>query len=188
MISQKPSANPIIIEPSTPIRSLTPPSLPTSSPDLSSSPKSLGSSRPQSQHSSSTSISDHSSETELDHIPKGVSDGQLPPPVSHPVGSSGPSTIQSPTSQPPRSEPSAAGQSPDHGAPDAGARWFPLESLSQRSQAIIGGIGLALTIVGLWFCVRSYKMGVWTMENDALQDCLNYIEVGTLPCGACHRC
>lgn len=70
MASPGPSAKSIIAEPSTPTHALTPPSQSTSSPDLDSSPNSLGSSRPQSQHSSSTSISDRSSDIELAQIPK----------------------------------------------------------------------------------------------------------------------
>ncbi len=132
MASPGPSAKSIIAEPSTPTHALNPPSLTTASPDLDSSPNSLGSSRPQSQHSSSTSISDRSSDIELAQIPKSVPEDafrELPPPVSLPAGSPGSSAPQQTTLHPPRSAPLPTAQI-DQSIPatqQAGGKdWFPL--------------------------------------------------------------
>ena len=182
MASEASNSNPIIVEPPTPL-SLTPPSLPNSSSDPSFSPNSLGSSGSHSQNSSSTSISGRSSDVELSQLPSRPQDHSVEErtPVSRPTSSPALNSPQSPSPTPQtfriRTTAQSSHQDDQSTEYPAFDRWFPFTSVSQKTQAIIALIGLALTIVGLWFCVRSYKMGVWTMHDDALQTCLDYVQV-----------
>jgi len=184
MASEGASANPIILGPSTPTCSPKPPSLPTLSPKLSPSADSFGSSRPVSQHSSSTSISDPSSEVEWSQIHRSVpadETTELPPPFVN----RSPQSPKSPSpnlDSRPRSEPSTDTQGSDPGsqAPlPARGRWHSGEAWYKWYQVAGVAITLAVTVVALRYGVRSDRMARREMYNGDLQACLAYVQVSS---------
>ena len=166
--------SPTIIEPTTSSNSPLP-SIPSLSPNPSSSSESFDSSRPNSQGSSATSRSVSPSP-----IPKNVLaiDSQesieLPALPSNPPLPKNTSASQIHCQDdPPRSVPPAPAASPRN---NQGASWFSrFGSLIPRRNWFanaLGTVGLGLTVIGMIvFGERTYKLAVWSAWNDALDTC-----------------
>ena len=190
----RPMAMPSIVEPTPSSPSLTPPASSNGSPDPNSSSSSLYSSRPRSRSSSATSRSESSSPNiELSNVLKNatvdVSLDQPPPPLPNidtapksPRGlpESQRYQIHPPTSAPrvPPNQTQSSGQSILTAGPSPRRLWLAKESWYQWSQAVLGAIGVVLALISLLiYGVRSYKMAVWTTQNDKLQACTGLVQV-----------
>ena len=159
------------------------PSLATPSPESSSLPNSADSSRPHSQYSNLTNASGSPSEIEKlsNSDETRCPSSQTPPPPDPEPNSPDPCSPPAHNAQH-TMLPSTSNVSSNHSSQPVDSS--PYQSLLTRiswsgwCQATIGIIGLALTTLALRYCIRSDRMARWQMDNDELQACLGFAQVG----------
>ena len=174
--------SPNIIEPTTPSGQQLP-AIPSLSPHPSSSSDSFDSSRPNSQASSTTSRSPSPSPLSKSSPRIEYQESLKRPPLpSHPSPPTNSATQTHPQHDAPTSVPPEDPSTP-HGAPWRHRIWSLIPRRNWFTNAL-GIISLGLTLIGMIiFGERTYKLAVWSAENDTLDTCGQLNSVSSI--GSC---
>ena len=148
------------------------------------------SSVPESANTSTTTPSDSSSPVEnknhgrLSNAPTLVSQSTLPAPLTPPTFDHLPSSTLQPVNNGERSTPRSVPQDDDNLSANDDrvigrhrTWWASLRARTRERRWVEQFIGLFSLGVALWLGIRTYKMAVWSMWNDHVQTCLQYIQV-----------